>query len=1277
MADFKFADFAQTTLRGAKDTADRSSISVEKMERVVNYLQSPGSGPDATTSYAEFLEAKLRLHPPELAAGVDYLAFSGVDSSAVGNYQNALDYKRDVGPTAGIIGDTRWGKYIREVFESPSQHPEFSVMQHKLERFMTSQGVEPFGRDHAGALRDMMWNAGSSKYFENAIATGKPLLAFVENAPPNRGFSNFELGTALEHPDVRINGYPVSAFGPDPLAFVSASAAEYQALERTIAQQATINSGHAVDVAHVRRHLTPIEGWDAVNKTLFSRPVDEFHALNLADMTRVRAEWVAARPQFGSGPRLYADVAEMTPHAPGQPGAPRGPPGAAAAAEMAGDAAHGARVSPGMKAAGVAGVALLAHDFATSGHKWVELNAQGNAAGADSTAAHFMGRNVGGALGGFVAGAGVGLATGSWTGPGALATGIGGGAVGAYLGERWADQKDIERIYTQVDPMGRTWTRDPADAEGRWLRGAHQQQVQSSDTGSGVEVRPVQDAQGQDVTFRAAYVASGTLERQLNWQAARASYELGLANPPTPQDPYRLSASGVDQPPRAPFESGREFVRDPQSREWQLEIRETLDGRVPVTRHDAVSPERALALDEQSRTVIAQNAANTPAAMAARYMVAHAQGRWSDFGGADNPSIPQAVQQARDNANTLRASDGNDYTRQADGRWISEGLIFDSTANRNMTEQLDVTWRSQNAGVAEMTAMADGIRSNLEVAPEGIRGQVTALYQKHGIERSEAELSATSAAVEQSLASNGRPPDVVLELMPDPRTHAPGAESAIAAFSDAGGNRMVLTATTTVEDIARVQSTQQQASVVPARADGGVPTLDTVSVRPEQQAPVPDTPELRIEALSPKEQDAHRQALHEANRQGATTADAQQAAAVAALMAHGAQPDPVRTPTVETDVQREREVGRTAAPGPAVHQPSMASAQAAEMAAASAVAASVPPVEPAAVPKEAQTQTQTQTQTPAEPQRAAASAAEADRAERQRQDEQPAQGYEEADRERASVQAENVPAAVPDTSAQVAQSEGEQQRSRPSAEAPMAGARDAVPIPEVTQPDATDRVPLIALQEGQRAERTPSAEQATHGATAPREDIAAWAQATLAETSNPASRSAHAAVTQESAAQAYAPRHDAAPVQPQDPTHSGHPDFPLYQQVRQGVAALDAKHGREFDATSERMTASLLVLAKENGLERVDHVLLSQATPDAYAGKNLFVVQGSADDPAHLRAGMPTEQAAQTQVQESLQQFEVASQAQAQRALEQQQGLQEQQGQAQQEDAQARAMGMR
>ncbi|MCR8716820.1 toxin, partial [Stenotrophomonas indicatrix] len=113
----------------------------------------------------------------------------------------------------------------------------------------------------------------------------------------------------------------------------------------------------------------------------------------------------------------------------------------------------------------------------------------------------------------------------------------------------------------------------------------------------------------------------------------------------------------------------------------------------------------------------------------------------------------------------------------------------------------------------------------------------------------------------------------------------------------------------------------------------------------------------------------------------------------------------------------------------------------------------------------------------------------------------------------------------------------------------------------------------------------------------------------------------------------------------------GHTDHALYQQICEGVQALDAKHGRRFDATSERMAASLLVLAKDNDLERVDHVLLSNATADKPAGHTLFVVQGEPGNPAHLRAAMPTELAAQTSVEESMQQFDVVSQEAHQRAL--------------------------
>ncbi|MGH8089736.1 MAG: XVIPCD domain-containing protein [Stenotrophomonas sp.] len=135
---------------------------------------------------------------------------------------------------------------------------------------------------------------------------------------------------------------------------------------------------------------------------------------------------------------------------------------------------------------------------------------------------------------------------------------------------------------------------------------------------------------------------------------------------------------------------------------------------------------------------------------------------------------------------------------------------------------------------------------------------------------------------------------------------------------------------------------------------------------------------------------------------------------------------------------------------------------------------------------------------------------------------------------------------------------------------------------------------------------------------------------------------------------------------------AGHPDHALYQQIREHVTALDAKHGRSFDGTSERMTASLLVLAKGSGLDRVDHVMLSNATPEKGAAHHVFVIQGDPSNPAHQRGVMPTEQAVRTPVEESLQRFEAVSQERHQAQQQDQQLTQarEQQG------SQARAMSM-
>ncbi|WP_218570453.1 XVIPCD domain-containing protein, partial [Pseudomonas sp. Kh13] len=65
------------------------------------------------------------------------------------------------------------------------------------------------------------------------------------------------------------------------------------------------------------------------------------------------------------------------------------------------------------------------------------------------------------------------------------------------------------------------------------------------------------------------------------------------------------------------------------------------------------------------------------------------------------------------------------------------------------------------------------------------------------------------------------------------------------------------------------------------------------------------------------------------------------------------------------------------------------------------------------------------------------------------------------------------------------------------------------------------------------------------------------------------------------------------------------PDDSLHQQIRQNVAALDEKHGRAFDATSENVAASLTVKAREQGLERADHVVVSNATANLPAGHNI------------------------------------------------------------------------
>lgn len=113
-----------------------------------------------------------------------------------------------------------------------------------------------------------------------------------------------------------------------------------------------------------------------------------------------------------------------------------------------------------------------------------------------------------------------------------------------------------------------------------------------------------------------------------------------------------------------------------------------------------------------------------------------------------------------------------------------------------------------------------------------------------------------------------------------------------------------------------------------------------------------------------------------------------------------------------------------------------------------------------------------------------------------------------------------------------------------------------------------------------------------------------------------------------------------------NPSDARHQSDPLLAQINQGVARLDADNGRSFDTTSQNIGASLYSLAKTHGITQVDHVLLSERTAQADAAQNIFIVQGDRNDPAHLRASMPTALAAQTPAAASFERAEQLAQTQ-------------------------------
>lgn len=364
-----------------------------------------------------------------------------------------------------------------------------------------------------------------------------------------------------------------------------------------------------------------------------------------------------------------------------------------------------------------------------------------------------------------------------------------------------------------------------------------------------------------------------------------------------------------------------------------------------------------------------------------------------------------------------------------------------------------------------------------------------------------------------------------------------------------------------------------------------------------QETPVPDSPALRIAALAPDARDAHQQALREANRQDVSTQEAQRVATLAAVNVRAAQLDAARAPQPVGDAQRQRDLH----PAPDV---ATVAASSVPVAASPPVAAERPEQAPSAI---------------------------------------------QHDAPRPGPEVRSAPAV--DDSARLARlaAQSAPLQPMPSAHHERAGQHAGAQIQDASQQPPAPRSPetlILRPQEGKtHHDQALPAQPNEHERAAPARQMPA-AQHASGLSSEDASRELPGRpLTQGVEGAASHDQHvTGQPVM--TPMQAGHPDHALYLQIREHVTALDTRHGRTSDETSERMTASLLVLAKDSGLDRVDHVLLSNATAENKAAHYVFVVQGEPGNPAHQRGAMPTAQAAQTPVAESLQQFDVVSQEQ-------------------------------
>lgn len=816
-------------------------------------------------------------------------------------------------------------------------------------------------------------------------------------------------------------------------------------------------------------------------------------------------------------------------------------------------------------------------DAVITARRTSQLLEEGNGTAAQSELTHALARNGGGWIGGMATASVIG--TSSFV-PAAIVAGD--ALLMSKAFDRGADLLDNRAVYRQTDKADVRWQFDGRN----WQR-----QAVMDSTGDGLG-NPAERSVG----------ASYEKARELGAYAHVKAVELALGKVPPPQDPFSIPAKDgegrLDNP---------NWHRDAQTEQWTRQVKIGVSGANDrgVYETQTASPERANELNREAVQRIENNIANGKAAIAASYLETYAATRASDF----VPLVPEAVEQARARPDAIQGSDNQLYQRDEAGQWHHAGQI----AQRNMALELELTRTIQQPSLDQFNQTIAALDARpLPSAAEVNQNEVRHSYYAAGVALSPAWEQAIALATARTREQHGITGPTLQELGP-------------VAEGNAGASRPITHYQVGQDGVARAVATTSTQELQAA--------WNEVRARANEQAPLPDSPELRIAALSAGEQEAYRQALQEANRLGAAQVDAGQVARAAAQVAHGDKPS-----EQDGNVEARPEEPATAQPVAPV-----------AVAAAPPAVAVTPPPTPAAQDKPAPQRHAEQRDPPrreAEPQPQPHPNSEAP-TENRTASQTPEPGGPMQAHPAAPERATPHVAAPLDAATQMMPTQRTEQASAPERIAPVP---TVAPTPK--QDMAVQEVEPVLFKEPLPAEPSrdpwPLEQEAAQHVPEPEPALSDDLQPVTAAVTVPAEPTI--APSPEPAAPA--PDEASAPnLALQDPTQPGHPDHALYQQIREGVEALDAKHGRSFDEVSERMTASLLVLAKDNDLERVDHVLVSNATREHPAGHTLFVVQGEPSNPAHQRAAMPTELAAQTSVEESLQQFDSVSREAHQRAL--------------------------